>query len=77
MSKLESIEEGAFEDLPALRHFSCRSNMHLSSIHPHAFGNSDLEIQPHVEWPPIQSVSYKNFNLKTQKKVHNKITKIQ
>lgn len=57
MSRLKTVEEGAFENLPALRHFSCRSNTHLNSIHPHAFANPDVELQPHVEWPPIQSVS--------------------
>lgn len=62
MSKLKSIEYGAFENLPALRHLSIRSNLHFSSIHPHAFANPDGELQPHVEWPPIQSVSNNQLN---------------
>ncbi|XP_055309698.1 leucine-rich repeat neuronal protein 2-like [Sitodiplosis mosellana] len=65
MSRLVSIEEGAFENLPALRHLSIRSNMHFSSIHPHAFANPDVELQPHVEWPPLQSLILYNNNLST------------
>lgn len=56
MHLLKSIDEGAFHNLLALRHFTCQRNIHLSTIHPHAFGN--LGNQTQKDWPPLQSVSY-------------------
>lgn len=52
---LKTIDNGAFHNLSALQHFNCRNNIHLSSIHPHAFANSKSEL--HIQWPPIRSVS--------------------
>lgn len=62
MSNLKSIDAGALANLPALRHFQACSNRHFSSIHPHAFANPDVELQAHIEWPPLQSVCELSIN---------------
>lgn len=59
MSKLKSIEEGAFSGLPALRHFKCAHNIHFDSFHPHAFNSREIKdnsSETNVDWPPIQNV---------------------
>lgn len=62
MSNLKEIGDGAFHGLSALRHFDCRHNIHLHSIHAHAFAKPGNESKTRVEWPPIQTVSNDYFS---------------
>lgn len=52
---LQTIDDGAFQNLSALQHFSCRNNHQLKTIHPNAFAKSKNGSQ--TEWPPIRNVS--------------------
>ncbi|XP_031631324.1 toll-like receptor 13 [Contarinia nasturtii] len=66
MRKLQTIEEGAFSGLPALREFNCQSNLHLNSIHPHSFNSTEIHGNSsgtNVDWPPIQSLILYSNNL--------------
>lgn len=53
MPKLETIGNGTFHNLPALLHFSCRHNPHLTEINAHAFAIADKD----SKWPDLQTVS--------------------
>lgn len=58
--KLLEIGDGAFQELAALQHFDCQHNLHLQSIHQHAFVRPGEDAKQHGVWPPIRSVSNKN-----------------